>query len=143
MPGGHPTALEACVHCAPASNTQPLCVLARPMQAGAARLSMVGFPQDLFVEAVKQTVAANQDYVPPQGKGSLYLRPLLFGSGPILGLGACRSVGSGAGGSGVALWGGGGPASPCAALGAANHLAAPLHLRIIRPRPCTRMHAQT
>eukprot|EP00967_Tisochrysis_lutea_P060035 scaffold76650_cov28-Tisochrysis_lutea.AAC.1 len=25
--------------------------------------------------------------VPPHGKGSLYLRPLLIGSGPILGLG--------------------------------------------------------
>lgn len=26
--------------------------------------------------------------VPPPGKGSLYIRPLLIGSGPILGLGA-------------------------------------------------------
>lgn len=33
-----------------------------------------------------QVVAANLDYVPPEGKGSLYLRPLLVGSGPILGL---------------------------------------------------------
>ncbi len=48
---------------------------------------MVGLPKDLLVDAVKQTVAANKDFVPPQGKGSLYLRPLLFGSGPILGLG--------------------------------------------------------
>ncbi|GAB4817956.1 hypothetical protein N2152v2_005002 [Parachlorella kessleri] len=60
---------------------------AERMEAGAARLSMVGLPKDLFVDAVKQTVAANKDFVPPQGKGSLYLRPLLFGSGPILGLG--------------------------------------------------------
>lgn len=29
----------------------------------------------------------NRDYVPPPGKGALYVRPLLFGSGPILGLG--------------------------------------------------------
>ena len=34
-----------------------------------------------------QVVEANADWVPPQGKGSLYLRPLLIGSGPILGLG--------------------------------------------------------
>ncbi len=34
---------------------------------------------------------ANQDYVPPMGKGSLYLRPLLLGSGPILGLGPAPS----------------------------------------------------
>lgn len=31
------------------------------------------------------------DYVPPLGKGSLYLRPLLLGSGPILGLGPAPS----------------------------------------------------
>ena len=29
--------------------------------------------------------------VPPMGKGSLYLRPLLLGSGPILGLGPAPS----------------------------------------------------
>lgn len=67
-----------------------ICLMQRYLphvQAGAARLSMVGIPKDMFVDAVKQTVAANKDFVPPQGKGSLYLRPLLFGSGPILGLG--------------------------------------------------------
>jgi hypothetical protein len=31
------------------------------------------------------------DFVPPLGKGSLYLRPLLLGSGPILGLGPAPS----------------------------------------------------
>jgi branched-subunit amino acid aminotransferase/4-amino-4-deoxychorismate lyase len=31
------------------------------------------------------------DYVPPLGKGALYLRPLLMGSGPILGLGPAPS----------------------------------------------------
>lgn len=34
-----------------------------------------------------QTPNHNQDFVPPLGKGALYLRPLLMGSGPILGLG--------------------------------------------------------
>lgn len=57
------------------------------LHAGAERLSMPAVPQDQFVEAVKSIVRANQDYVPPMGKGSLYLRPLLIGSGPILGLG--------------------------------------------------------
>ena len=32
-------------------------------------------------------MAANQSHVPPIGRGSLYLRPLLLGTGPILGLG--------------------------------------------------------
>ncbi|MCE5166663.1 Branched-chain-amino-acid aminotransferase, mitochondrial, partial [Datura stramonium] len=39
-----------------------------------------------FVDAVKQTALANKRWIPPSGKGSLYIRPLLFGSGPTLGL---------------------------------------------------------
>lgn len=57
------------------------------MAAGADRMSMPEVPAELFVEAVRQTVEANQAYVPPLGSGSLYLRPLLLGTGAILGLG--------------------------------------------------------
>eukprot|EP00882_Tetradesmus_deserticola_P004929 GHRQ01005193.1.p1 GENE.GHRQ01005193.1~~GHRQ01005193.1.p1 ORF type:complete len:374 (+),score=149.89 GHRQ01005193.1:67-1188(+) len=59
--------------------------------AGAERLSMPPLPHEQFVQAVAGTVRANADYVPPLGKGSLYLRPLLLGSGPILGLGPAPS----------------------------------------------------
>lgn len=55
--------------------------------AGAGRLSMPAVPVDKFVNAVESLVSANRDWVPPMGKGSLYIRPLLLGSGPILGLG--------------------------------------------------------
>lgn len=48
-------------------------------------------PEDVFIEAVEQTVRENSEWVPPRGKGSLYLRPLLLGSGPILGLGPAPS----------------------------------------------------
>lgn len=48
-------------------------------------------PAEVFLEAVLATVRANAHYVPPQGKGSLYLRPLLLGTGPILGLGPAPS----------------------------------------------------
>lgn len=58
---------------------------------GALRLSMPPVPEQQFVEAVKATVSANKDWVPPMGKGSLYLRPLLIGTGPILGLGPAPS----------------------------------------------------
>eukprot|EP00879_Flechtneria_rotunda_P030257 GHRR01032865.1.p1 GENE.GHRR01032865.1~~GHRR01032865.1.p1 ORF type:complete len:425 (+),score=93.20 GHRR01032865.1:299-1573(+) len=61
------------------------------MAAGAARLSMPPLPEQQFVEAVAETVRANVDWVPPLGKGSFYLRPLLLGSGPILGLGPAPS----------------------------------------------------
>ncbi|XP_039779168.1 branched-chain-amino-acid aminotransferase 3, chloroplastic-like [Panicum virgatum] len=58
---------------------------ARRMQFGAERMCMPAPSVDQFVSAVKETVLANRR-VPPQGKGGLYLRPLLMGSGPILGL---------------------------------------------------------
>ena len=49
------------------------------------RLMMPVFPEDKFVEAVKATVAANRDYVPPYETGaSLYVRPFMIGSSPIL-----------------------------------------------------------
>ncbi|GJN30786.1 hypothetical protein PR202_gb19123 [Eleusine coracana subsp. coracana] len=59
---------------------------ARRMQHGADRMCMPAPSVDQFVDAVKHTVLANARWVPPQGKGALYIRPLLIGSGPILGL---------------------------------------------------------
>ncbi|CAM0872126.1 unnamed protein product [Alopecurus aequalis] len=59
---------------------------ARRMQTGAERMCMPAPSVEQFVHAVKQTVLANKRWVPPQGKGALYIRPLLIGSGAILGL---------------------------------------------------------
>ena len=39
------------------------------------------------MQAVLDTVSANSEWVPPLDKGAMYIRPLLIGSGPILGLG--------------------------------------------------------
>lgn len=64
---------------------------AERMEQGAARLSMVKLPRELFISAVEETVRANKDIIPPMGRGALYLRPLLFGSGPILGVGPAPS----------------------------------------------------
>lgn len=64
---------------------------AERMSAGAARMSMAAPSEELFVRAVEQTVRSNAGYVPPQGKGSLYIRPLLLGSGAILGVGPAPS----------------------------------------------------
>lgn len=45
------------------------------------------YPEDKFVEACIKVVAANADYVPPYGTGaSLYLRPLLIGTGDCIGV---------------------------------------------------------
>ncbi|KAB1208290.1 Branched-chain-amino-acid aminotransferase 3, chloroplastic [Morella rubra] len=59
---------------------------AERMKIGAERMCMRSPSTEQFVEAVKQTVLANKHWVPPPGKGSLYIRPLLIGTGPVLGL---------------------------------------------------------
>lgn len=59
---------------------------ARRMAEGAQRICMPAFPEERFVEAAKNVVRKNVDYVPPYGKGSLYIRPCLWGTGPILGV---------------------------------------------------------
>ncbi|KAJ8769338.1 hypothetical protein K2173_002542 [Erythroxylum novogranatense] len=56
------------------------------MIEGAERMCMPSPTVEQFVEAVKATVLANKRWVPPSGKGSLYIRPLLMGSGAVLGL---------------------------------------------------------
>ncbi|MFS7962188.1 putative branched-chain-amino-acid transaminase [Helianthus anomalus] len=56
------------------------------MQIGAERMCMESPSIQQFVDAVKQTAIANKRWIPPSGKGSLYLRPLLIGSGPTLGI---------------------------------------------------------
>eukprot|EP00931_Biecheleriopsis_adriatica_P063128 TRINITY_DN38194_c0_g1_i2.p1 TRINITY_DN38194_c0_g1~~TRINITY_DN38194_c0_g1_i2.p1 ORF type:complete len:326 (-),score=66.31 TRINITY_DN38194_c0_g1_i2:45-1022(-) len=55
-------------------------------ESGARRLGMPPVPKDIFVDAVKAVVAANARWVPPGGRGALYLRPCLWGSGGILGV---------------------------------------------------------
>ena len=53
----------------------------------AKRLEMPVYPEDKFVEAVLQTVKANEAYVPPYGTGAtLYVRPYMFGSSPVIGV---------------------------------------------------------
>ncbi len=51
------------------------------------RLVMPEYPVDKFVEAVGQTVKANIDWVPPYGSGAtLYIRPFMMGTSPVLGV---------------------------------------------------------
>ena len=57
------------------------------MADSAKRLEMPVFPEDRFVDAVKQVVKANAAYVPPYGSGAaLYIRPYMFGSNPVIGV---------------------------------------------------------
>lgn len=53
----------------------------------ARRIVMSPVPVDMFVDAVKRVVKANEDYIPPYGTGgSLYIRPLLVGMSPEIGV---------------------------------------------------------
>jgi len=51
------------------------------------RLEMPVFPKERFIQAVHDVVAANEAYVPPYGSGAtLYIRPYMFGSSPVIGV---------------------------------------------------------
>ncbi|MGO1337631.1 MAG: branched-chain amino acid aminotransferase [Leuconostoc fallax] len=57
------------------------------LNRSAKRLMMSEFPEEQFVEALKQVVQANADFIPPYGSGAtLYLRPFMIGQGPVVGV---------------------------------------------------------
>ncbi|XP_039006341.1 branched-chain-amino-acid aminotransferase 6-like [Hibiscus syriacus] len=56
------------------------------MKIGADRMCMPSPTVEQFIDAVKKTVLANKRWVPPHRKGSLYIRPLLMGTGQNLGV---------------------------------------------------------
>ena len=60
---------------------------AKRLQRTCDRLLMPQVSTEMFVEACKAVVRANEEYVPPYGTGgTLYLRPLLIGIGDIIGV---------------------------------------------------------
>ncbi|MBN2728280.1 MAG: branched-chain amino acid aminotransferase [Bacteroidales bacterium] len=60
---------------------------AKRLQKSAKGIYMQEVPSDLFIEAVKLAVKENIEFLPPYGTGaSLYIRPLLFGSGAEVGV---------------------------------------------------------
>ena len=55
---------------------------AERMQRTALRTCMPPVPTEMFMDALRRLVKANADYIPPYGTGgSLYIRPLLIGTG--------------------------------------------------------------
>jgi branched-chain amino acid aminotransferase len=60
----------------------------RRLRMSCERIYIPPVPDELFVDAVTKVVAANAEYVPPYGTGaSLYIRPLVIGTGARVGLG--------------------------------------------------------
>tara|TARA_Y100001968_G_scaffold255191_1_gene241271 strand:+ start:639 stop:1691 length:1053 start_codon:yes stop_codon:yes gene_type:complete len=50
------------------------------------RLCIPPVPTDMFIESVETVIKDNHDYIPPSDKGSLYIRPVAWGTGPVLGV---------------------------------------------------------
>ncbi|MEG0602202.1 MAG: branched-chain amino acid aminotransferase [Mucinivorans sp.] len=64
-----------------------MCENAKRLQRSAQYLRMAEPSVELFEEMVRQIVTLNIDYVPPvEADGSLYIRPVLFGVGPRVGV---------------------------------------------------------
>lgn len=67
-------------------------VLFRPIENGkrlkvsCERLLIPPYDPEKFVEQVKKVVKANVEFVPPYGKGALYVRPVIWGTGAMLGV---------------------------------------------------------
>lgn len=60
---------------------------ARRMIDTANRIMIEPVPEAMFLDAIERVVRANIEYVPPYGTGgSLYIRPLLFGTTPRIGV---------------------------------------------------------
>lgn len=60
---------------------------AKRMYDSAKRLEMPPFPEERFLEAVDKVVLANEAWVPPFGSGAtLYIRPYMFASSPVIGV---------------------------------------------------------
>ncbi|KXB57333.1 branched-chain amino acid aminotransferase [Lachnoanaerobaculum saburreum] len=60
---------------------------AKRMYDSSKRLEMPPFPEERFLEAVDKVVLANEAWVPPFGSGAtLYIRPYMFASSPVIGV---------------------------------------------------------
>ena len=55
------------------------------------RMGMPNFPEDLFVEGLKQLVALEQNWIPPQEGSALYLRPFMYADEPFIGMRAANN----------------------------------------------------
>lgn len=60
---------------------------AERMMHSAEGMMMPPFPKERFLDALDQVVRANAAWVPPYGSGaSLYVRPYMFASSPVIGV---------------------------------------------------------
>ena len=59
----------------------------RRMSDSCKRMFMPAYPEEDFMEALDEVIRANEDVIPPYGDGSsLYIRPFMIGTDPVLGV---------------------------------------------------------
>lgn len=59
---------------------------AKRMAISTKRLCIPEMDVDFFINAVRETVLDNIDYVPPYNKGTMYVRPIVWGTSPAIGV---------------------------------------------------------
>ena len=59
---------------------------ANRMAVSTKRLCIPEMNKSFFIDAVKKTVLDNIDYIPPYNKGTLYVRPIVWGTSPAVGV---------------------------------------------------------
>jgi branched-chain amino acid aminotransferase len=59
---------------------------AKRVNTGCRRLCMPEIDEQFFVGSIVGLLKENLEHVPPYGKGDLYIRPIMFGSGQMLGV---------------------------------------------------------
>ncbi len=64
---------------------------AKRLNISAFRMGMPAFPEELFVDALKQLVAIDKNWIPPQDGSALYLRPFMYADEPFIGMRAATS----------------------------------------------------
>lgn len=59
---------------------------AKRLNQSADRMGMPNFPEDLFVQGLKQLVNLEHNWIPPQQGSALYLRPFMYADEPFIGM---------------------------------------------------------
>ncbi|QNK76304.1 branched-chain amino acid aminotransferase [Winogradskyella sp. PAMC22761] len=60
------------------------------LNTSADRMGMPNFPEDLFVEGLKQLVDIERSWIPPADGSALYLRPFMYADEPFIGMRAAN-----------------------------------------------------
>lgn len=59
---------------------------AKRLNKSADRMGMPNFPEELFVESLKELVSLEHNWIPPKEGSALYLRPFMYADEPFIGM---------------------------------------------------------